>query len=553
MSIDTFRLTRRRLFELSALAGAGIALGCSPRQEAEGGLDTLLVAQATLFTSLDQQFTFVHETQESQVNTGATLIRNRYVEDEESGLMRQDVSGGPDAFEPVLAESFEVSEDGRQYTFRLRQGVVSPAGNELTADDVIYSWERTFGIQSIPAFLAGIAMDVTSPEQVTKVDDYTVRFQLARPYDSFLHGISTHIMAPIEDSQLLLEHATDDDPWSTEFAGVNTHGFGPYSVESFEQGREAIFVANENYALGPPPISRMIWRVVPESSSRLSLLENGDVHIAKELLARELEQAEAHEELMAPRILTNMGTQIPIPCALEPFDDPRVHQAFMYAIPYDDIIERVYRGRARRMYGPVWERTTGAAPEHWHQYETDLDRAAELLEEAGVGTGFEATLAYSLAQPDAEEVAILVRDSLAQIGGRLTLRGLTPTEVSDIQGNPEGHPFPRIFRDFAIVPTPGYSLQLFFTPDNPVNWARYEPPYGRSGEFFEQVQRAVDAGSDDDPEAQAAWDQAQAALAEDSPWAYVCWVDPPHAFTDQVTGYAHRTDNTLDYSLISSA
>lgn len=543
------RLTRREVLQESGVVAAGLMLaGCGGSGGRKGAKpEELVVAQASLWTTLDQEFSVEHETQEAQVNQGARLIRYRYLEDADTGFGRQDVSGKTAGFEPELAESFEVSDDLMTYTFQLRKGIVSPAGNELTADDVVYTFERKFGVNALGAFISVLSMDVKSVDQIERVDDYTVRFRLKRPFATFLHGIGNAHAGTIVDSKLLKSKATASDKWAQEFAKRNSHGFGPYYVDEYEQGKRALWRANEHYALGAPKIKRMVWKVVPDSATRLSLVLKGDVHIAKQMVARELDQADGKPDITIPSAFTNLSVHIPLPYKVKPFDDTRVHQAFLYAIPYDEIINTVYRGRARRQYGMLWDPVTGAHPEYWKKYQTDLDKARQLLTEAGLPNGFETEFGYSLATPDMEEVAILLRQSMAKVGIKLNLKGLTPSALNEMHTTVGGSAIPHIIRDYAIVQTPAYSLLLFFTPDTIPNFAGYQPPRANSAKFLAAVDRAIDAGDDQAAAAQADWEEAQRILAEDSPWAYIAWVDPPHIFRSNVKGYAHRTDNVLDY------
>lgn len=560
------RFSRRQLLKGSGAAALGgavlIVVGCDgdettppPTTPTDGTPEPgttptddseLVVAQATLWSTLDQEFSVDHENQEAQANQGARLIRYPYVQDPERGPA-QDVSGN---FEPELAESWEVSDDRTTYTFHLRRDVVSPAGNELTADDVMWTMERVFAINAIRAFVLGpLAMQVFSMDQITRVDDYTVRFQLEQPFDTFLHGAANPFGGTILDSQLIQANAPADDPWAMDWVANNTSGFGAYSVQSFTAGDQALWVANENYVHGAPPIKRMTWRVVPDSSSRLSLVLRGDVHIAKQMLSREQDSAEGQAGVTIPQAFTNLSVFIPLQMGGPPFDETRVRQAFLHTIPYDEIINTVYRGRARRQFGMLWEPIPGAAPEHWERYTTDIQRARDLLAEAGFPDGVSTDLGYSLATPDMEEVAILIRDSAAQAGFRINIRGLTPSAMNEQNNTQEG--MTRLIRDFAIVPTAVYNLNLFFAPDQPLNWANYNPPRAQAEEFWNTMQDVLAVGDDLAAEAQTLLNQAQQTLAEDSPFAWICWVDPPHIFRDNVQGYHHRTDNTLDYALMS--
>ena len=230
-------------------------------------------------------------------------------------------------------------------------------------------------------------------------------------------------------------------------------------MTKFEQGKEAIWEPNPGYYFfqkdGMPNYKRMIWRQIPESATRLSLVQRGDVHIAKQMLVREQEEAERGEGIQVPNMKTNFVVFGPLNVGFVPFDDKRVRHAFLYTIPYQEIINTVYKGRAERAFGVVWELVPGYFPNPYEKFVLDIDKAKALMAEAGLPDGFEFDFGYSLATPDMEEASILMRDSAAQAGIRMNLKGLTPSEMNDVH-NAGAKGFPHIVRDFAIAQTANY-------------------------------------------------------------------------------------------------
>ena len=164
---------------LAVAAAAALLVACGSNDDSGGGAASgsapedsrLLVAVANLFPTLEHDLSPARDTTELVANTQATLIRNK-LEDAGGGAKRQVL----DDFEGVLAESWEVSDDHKTFTFKLKQGVMSHDGNELTADDVAYSIERKLGLGAVGAFLLDL-MTIKKPSQVTAVDEYTVQFK----------------------------------------------------------------------------------------------------------------------------------------------------------------------------------------------------------------------------------------------------------------------------------------------------------------------------------------------------------------------------------------
>ena len=168
----------------------------------------------------------------------------------------KDVEGGvaaPDYSElaPGLAESW-TQVDGTTWDFKLRQGVKSCEGNELTAADVVYTYERAISVaDTVPVtwFVANVAgilptapilPDATDEDkklhgEIEAVDDYTVRFNLDRE-TSLFPGILTNDFSMIFDSKAMTDNATADDPWAHDYSQTNGAGFGPYCLDAFQAG-----------------------------------------------------------------------------------------------------------------------------------------------------------------------------------------------------------------------------------------------------------------------------------------------------------------------------
>ena len=528
----------------------------APAEEApaEAAPEDLIVAQAAMPVTFETNFGVEHETQEGYQTMASNLVRQRYIPDAfGSGYDRQDISGAAETFEPELSTEWSVSDDGLTYTFKLRDGLSSFAGNPFTAEDVLYTWQRNFDIPGINAFLGvfAMAMEDLDPNRWQAPDENTITATLQYPNETFMHNLGTVAHAQVIDSALVKSKATEEDPWGIDFTSNNSSGFGAFGLTSFEQGKEAIWEPNPGYHWfqqnGMPQFKRMIWRSIPESATRLSLVQRGDVHIAKQMLVREQEEAEKDEGIQVPNMKTNFIVFGPLNIGTVPFDDKRVRQAFLYTIPYTEIINTVYKGRAERAFGVVWDLIPGYDGSAYERYVLDIDKAKALLAEAGLPDGFEFQFGYSLVTPDMEEAAILMRDSAAQAGIQMNLKGLTPSEMND-EHNSSGTGNPHIVRDFAVVQTVPYNLRLFATPNTPIDWAGW----GTQGssewqEFAAAIQRGQAAGDDDSPEALAAWSEAQAIYAEESPYFWAVHVAPAVIMRSNISGFAWRTQATMDY------
>ena len=523
----------------------------------------LIVAQPDLWTSLDHLFD--RQSQEATALLGGRLFIYDY-----DGV-NPVITDLENTIQPELAEGIEINADKTQYTITLKQGVLSHHGNEMTSSDVLYSYGRGVGDPDprsfgLDPFLHSIASQITRADQVVALGDYEVQITLDTPFPTFLHHFVLPFTGNIHDEETMRENATADDPWAEEFKKTNTEGFGPYMLEDFTQGTEAIWVANPNFVSYEVPIKKVIWRVVPESATRLSLIESGDVDIAKGMLVREQVQAE-EKGLNLPNAISSFSQWTWFPLDVAPWSTPLVRRAYQHIIPYDDIVNIVYQGKARREFGPIWEPggVPYAHPELFEPYyRTDTEESLRLLAEAGFGDGVSTELWYNETIPDQEEMCVLIRDTAAAGGWDITLVAKTTAAIQDARIDPttvggSGAP-PNLFKDQIIVPDIFYQTALippfvgrYCTPDSPIGGASCEVVFDDETEtaiqmYEEGLSNALASGDWDSPEAIAGWEQALRQLADNAPMIYYLWFDPADIHDPRLTGWEYRMENATDYS-----
>lgn len=315
--------------------------------------------------------------------------------------------------QPELAESWEISDDGSVYTFHLREGVMSDAGNEMTAADVHWSLEKAMAAGATGAFWLLVA-GLTSIDQVEIIDDYTIRIS-GLVGDKLLPSLGTGWLAIYDSTYLQENHATDEDPYANEWLNQNVAGFGPYRVLEFGPGGdEMVLEARENYWGAQPALKRVIQRSVPDANSRLQLLLAGDVAFAAELTTLGVEQAKATDGVAVTRIFTTTGAFLALTYE-PPFDDPAVRAAIAQAIPYQDIIDVVFQGDAVLWDSILIPPVPGYTNEFFRGY--DVEAAGAVLS----GVDAPLTLAYADGLPLDEEIAILVQNSFREAGFDLSI------------------------------------------------------------------------------------------------------------------------------------
>jgi peptide/nickel transport system substrate-binding protein len=442
----------------------------------------------------------------------------------------------------LLADSWEMSEDGKTVTVKLKQGIKSPYGNEFDADDYVWSWARRFEVKGVGKFMADV-LGIDGPESVRKIDQYTVEIKLRGPTPILYKILAQNYYGGPFDADEAKKHTTADDPWAKEWLRTNSAGFGPYHVERVVPGVETVLVKNPNWQGEPEPFfERVILKAVPESSARLSLLKAGQIDIAWGLNERELREVAADANLQVVRAQSNKQLYIGLVTDKPPFDNKALRQAMAWATPYDDIIEKVYFGNARRMTSIVPDIYAGYVDTY--AYQTDLEKAKQLMSEAGAPDGFDVTLTYNAAQRESEETAVLVKSSWEQIGARVALQAL-PTAVwaeqkygKKLQAFTENEQWP-------WSGDPGYASWVYLGngPDNFINGVNYNNP--EYNERLERVMRMMDS-----PERQEIAQQLQEIVADEVPWVQVAWFDWTVASKKDLTGFLWTPDNQIRFAYI---
>lgn len=436
-----------------------------------------------------------------------------------------------------LAESWTVSDDRLTYTFRLRRGVRSPFGNELTADDVKWSWDRGYELRATRLFLGTVA-GLPGKDGVQVVNRYTVAFRLQQP-SLVLVPTLTLFNTGVIDSKEARKHATADDPWARTWLQTNAAGFGAYRLESLTPGRQATFVANPNYyRKGLPNIPKVIYREVPDSGTRLSLLIfGGTVDIAEGLTPRELQQLKGRTGAKLVSHPGNAFVSIQMNVTRPPFNNAKVRQAMAYAVPYDAIRNEIYLGSLRPIRSIIPE-VTPCYTDRYFPYRTDEARARQLLAESGVGTGLQVTLTYSQALPEHEQVAQLLQTAWRRVGIEVILDRVTPARYRELVAGKQTafH----IAQGSSFVNDPGYNITLWYGRGfaGAVNWTGYDNP--RVIDLLARGSSETDAGR-----RCGIYEEIQRIVLEDSPWVYLGVVDHTVGFRDRISGYFWSPDNVM--------
>jgi peptide/nickel transport system substrate-binding protein len=440
-----------------------------------------------------------------------------------------------------MAEGWEVTNGGKTYTFSLRRSWPSHAGNEFTAADVKWTFERSFALQGITGFYNTLAK-IKRPEDVKVLDKYTVRIELAEPGPDLLLTMSTFWRA-IVDSKLARSHATSSDPWAKRWLNGHDAGFGPFRLDDLSPGRHVVWAAHKEHPF-PPKLDQITFRAVPESSARLDTLTSEAAQVAQFLSPTEMERVQRSDRMRLWNFQGYVIAQSPMNPEYPPLDDVRVRQALSYATPYRQILEDVYRGFAGPAQGPLSDHAAGFDP-NLHPYSYDPERARALLREAGHGNGFTTTLAYNTADPLAAPVSAQLRTAFKDVGVTLELEALPPSTYPDALFAGRRPMF--FYTGGADSPDPAYALGVFYQSQSSNNWVGYKST-------------EADACLADAGRPQLAWDQrveqhkrCARTIANDAAWLWIAQPGFQVCTRSDVTGINWYAGEAVDWSKVDYA
>ena len=320
--------------------------------------------------------------------------------------------------EPLLADSWEANDDASSWTFHLHPGVTFSDGTPLDAQAVKDNYVRTITIELGTQYIIG-AFVPKPDKQIVVEDPETIRFDLAYPYPHFDVVMAAQYGTGLVSPKVFTEHSTGPKDQGHEWLLTHAVGTGPYVLDTFQAGDQVILKQNPDYWRGwdGDHFDQVIIRSIPEGSTRRQLLESGEVDIAYAGTAEDT--AAIHAD---PRFVVgdfkNLDMTYIILGAYGPLASPEARQAMNYLFPYDDFLNTVMKGTLERAHGPFPDLLFTHDPDVF-LYDTDVEKAKELLDQAGVAPGTELTYEYYTGF--GKEAGLVMQQQLEAVGLKLKL------------------------------------------------------------------------------------------------------------------------------------
>jgi peptide/nickel transport system substrate-binding protein len=292
------------------------------------------------------------------------------------------------SIEPLLATSWDINEDQTEFTFHLDEAAVFADGSPVEAKDVKWSFERLRNIQGSPSFMMSGVSAIETP------DEHTVVVSMEAPNSEFL-GILTAPYTIVINSDAAIEAGAiaGDDAATADNAEAwflsNSAGSGPYVLDTYRVDDELRFARNDNYWRDPPPIAEIVIDETADAVSQAQMLQSGAADIAMQIdptTAATIVSEDVVIEMVPSYnfiyVAFSPGAEANrVPLTLE------VRQALALALDYDGIIEFTVGGEGKPQASPIPNGFPGTAD--LPMPVEDLDKAKQMLAEAGLADGFE--------------------------------------------------------------------------------------------------------------------------------------------------------------------
>ena len=466
-------------------------------------------------------------------NSYEPLLRQEYAE-------KGAVLEGQPKVGPGLAESWEVDADGKKAVFHLRKDAKFADGTPVTSADVAYTFKRAMlGPGYITALLPFVG--ISKPEQIQTPDPHT--FVLTPSFKSplFERFLTFQVFGAINE-KAAKAHSTKADPWATAWMKDNVTASGAYSMKELSRGQQTVLQPNPGYYdASKLKNAGITLKTVPDPDQRALLLRSGDIDVADSLPPRLVSQLKDDPNLTVNRIPSSRITYLGMNSSVAPLNDKLVRQAISYAIPYQDIIDKVQFGYASMAKGPVPPAMRSAAGEEYWHYDTNPTKAKELLKQAGK-TRVSTQLAVREAQPQDTEAAVFIQEALRQVGVDVQIQKMPDATYYKRLNE---HSLPMFLHDwFSWGEDPFFQMGFLLKSKAFTNYANYVNP--QFDALLEKGTFELDQAQRDELSK-----QAQKLAIDDAPWAFLYSSDYLVVTRKGVSGVTRPFDQTLRFEYLT--
>ncbi|WP_404454949.1 ABC transporter substrate-binding protein [Virgibacillus necropolis] len=303
-------------------------------------------------------------------------------------------------FVPELAKSWEISEDGKTYTFELQQGVVFHDGTPFNAEAVKFNFERMLD----PKLASPRESEINLVTKVTAVDEYTVKITLEKPYSPFLSVLTDRAGMMVSPTAVKKE--------GKDFSNKPV-GTGPYTLVDRVQQDHIKLTRFEDYWREKPAIKNVVYKPYPDGNSRVTNLISGKLDIVNQIPFKDIDKVKSASNINVS-VKDGLGFQgLMLNTDKAPFNNKKVRQAVNVAIDRAAIAKVVYHNGVTPAVSP-FPPSSWANPEDMEVPEADIEKAKKLIEESG-----QSNISFTLKitpKPEEKQIGQMLQSMLGQIG-----------------------------------------------------------------------------------------------------------------------------------------
>jgi peptide/nickel transport system substrate-binding protein len=542
---------KRSAAAISALLAAGLVVtACSSNTSASSAakaISSITTAWPADITSLNPYGGSNSQDGEIAVNVYQGLVAHKFTK-EANGSYVMDGSN----IVPMLASSW--TEGATSVTFHLRTDAkFYPSGDPVTADDV--KWSLSAALASKLSGEDYRNDGLQSADDIHVVDAHTVTIDFkdasgkplaVTPTIMAIYANSTSVIA---DSKIAMKHATSADPYASNWLRTNVVGTGPYYVASRQPGQQIVLKAVPG-ASPAPAIKTVTIRVV-NSASIAGLLRGGTINLGEYNLSQDDLNSLQSAGFSVVSQPSTFFDYLALASNTGPLSNVDVRQAIADAVPYSEIVQSVYFGRAVRAYSNV-QTSSEAYTKAWDMYSLDLDKAKQLMAQAGNPTPA-VQLHYLNSDVAQEDMAILIQSSLAKIGVKVTLTPDTQDQIWDTVnarsqptgGAAAGPPDMVLFDWSAWINDPSIPIGYETTSGGVNNYSLWSNP--QVDAINKQYAPLPPSSARD-----AAYQQAQDIIAQAAPIIPIDFADRSVVVAKGITGANFEVSQVTRYWMLTS-
>lgn len=329
---------------------------------------------------------------------------------------------------PELATSWDITSDGKCWTFSLRRGVVYHDGTAFNAKSAKFALERAKQGAAWATYL----------DHIKIIDDYRIQVFFNTFYYPFLYNMASAWQAENNVSPSAVEPAWDPKGKMIRFVGT-----GPFRLIDYQKDRDAVLIKNDDYWGKKPQIEKVLWKYTPDPYAQILALKAGELDIIgapehhSSVPFMKLGELQTNKDLIVSIHSYGRYQVLEFNCHRPPFDDVRVRKAFNCAVDRETMVRSLFGQICQPSYLITDPKFLWGPSNIQNGYRYDLKQARELLAEAGWrdingdgildkdGASFDVELLVPTGEANADMVVLVVQSQLKEIGVRLTIKNLT--------------------------------------------------------------------------------------------------------------------------------